>query len=201
MSANNPEEEMESLVVPSESGRRRVVNQSSSLSPSYHSKFKKCVILLSVGSLFTYIILNQNPGLLLSDQQKQQLGASSLAQSHTSRDELLFTCPNTIQKSENDKNEDLVEWYDTKREEEKEKYASSSESQQEKVSSVYPTNMNETDIQTMMKNHYDGSDWTYEEFKPFMFDFKSKYASLLKSGDSIFEVCKNTIFHSITLKQ
>lgn len=150
--------------------------------------FKKSVILI--------IILTFMIGLFILhfDKQSIDLSEDAILKSSILKGKSVFSCPSRISKSENDKNEDLVEWYDERREKELQKFGSEEKvgvdinngDQEETVKSLYPTNMTEEEIDKLKNNNYDGSEWTYYEFKSVMFEWKSRY--LLKSGDKIFEV-------------
>mmetsp|Transcript_8033 Transcript_8033/g.10213 ORF Transcript_8033/g.10213 Transcript_8033/m.10213 type:complete len:390 (-) Transcript_8033:97-1266(-) len=112
---------------------------------------------------------------------------------------VLFQCPAYVDKSLNDNKENLVEWYDELKlenevittEDDQDSQASSSSSEGDYYSieqpSVYPVNMTDDEIDKLKNQTYDGSSWTYNEFKEVMFDWKKRYAKLLKSGDKIFE--------------
>lgn len=153
-----------------------------------YSRLKKSLIVLSIVLLLaTIVLLHQD--LLFGQQTNSKVHDSSIQ----------LSCPNEIEKSTNDKNEVLVEWYDKQRGQAKENYSDKSspnegdkrrqeQSDDDRIVSIYPTNMTDKDIESMLNSTYDASTWTYNEFKITMFDFKQRYGRLLKSGDSIFEV-------------
>lgn len=112
----------------------------------------------------------------------------------TEESAFLLTCPRFIDKSLNDKG-DNIDWYDEMKlsretiedDDESEGDGDGVTAASVYPSSIYPVNMTEDQIFKLKNNTYDGSDWNYYQFKEVMADWKMRYGKLLKSGDKIFE--------------
>ncbi len=157
---------------------------------------KKYPVLLAVLALLVLVIVGScNVHMVGKEKEVNATQSDSISNTNGGYeyDSDIFTCPDPtkIQKSDNDKDEMLSEFYDEFNQHTTDEKGDDGEGKSlDEAQAQQPIDLDE------LKNTiFDGWGHSYNEFKDILYDWKSTYFSSLQSGDSIFEVSATVDIH------